>query len=890
MKTNRILSALLAALMLATTLLSCMVFPASAADEPPAIVTDGLVSYYKGVGNSADATVWEDSVGDNDLPITKNAKNYFSEEGLVAEGAQHNFPQAIVDVVNGRAFTVEIVFGDFTSIGSDFNTFMNSANDNFALFRRNSNNNLEFKWAGKPAGNRPMVGDGLELLDNGVIAITYQVGGYVMIYVDGVLMAKASCDTTMGANNLFIGHASANKNFSTTYKAIRFYDRALTAEEVKNNALADGAVISETPTEKVPSNVTVAQPKTNISGDISMIREIGSKAEMDAMVAAKNLPATAIYTVNSKLELLDAEGKAFGAVADVFVAHDYKILPAFRVADKAAADAVIKYLKDIRFYDCLLISADPAVIKAARTTLPQVSGVIDYTETYKDVADLSEEQLLDIRRSIKINNASVAILPTGLCRNEDVQYLYNRQVNVWAKSTDTPNEAEQYAAILSGAIGVISDATDALLDVAMNKLPANTTTRVTLNIGHRGIPASAPENTIEGSLFAYEQGANVIELDVYITKDNELVIMHDGTTGRTCNADLSVEGSTLAQLKELYVNKGYENSSKYKNCRIPTLAEYMEAFKDKDCQLFIEIKSGKAAIVEAIKACIDEYDMYDQCSVITFNEGIMSTMRQVYPEMSVGALCSGYMAGLDPEEDLRSAMNFIGKYNATLNPSYTGYEENDIRAALQRGISIYPWTFRGDLNTYKNHLLWGYSGLTGDNPNVFRRTPRNVAYTPASLTVEPGSSVTLALDVTNYNHDVKSEAPSSITILSGNELVTLDGNTLTFNGMGEVTFYMSYEVKVSNTIIVLHTQPTTLATVSAPDPVETTAPDGDTTTEPTADETTAPAEGNGTTSGENATGADTTTEAKGGCKSTLGGLAILMVAGAAVVAMKKKEE
>ena len=49
MKTNRILSALLAALMLATTLLSCMVFPASAADETPAIVTDGLVSYYKGV-------------------------------------------------------------------------------------------------------------------------------------------------------------------------------------------------------------------------------------------------------------------------------------------------------------------------------------------------------------------------------------------------------------------------------------------------------------------------------------------------------------------------------------------------------------------------------------------------------------------------------------------------------------------------------------------------------------------------------------------------------------------------------------------------------------------------------------------------------------------------
>jgi hypothetical protein len=270
--------------------------------------------------------------------------------------------------------------------------------------------------------------------------------------------------------------------------------------------------------------------------------------------------------------------------------------------------------------------------------------------------------------------------------------------------------------------------------------------------------------------------------------------------------------------------------------------------------------------------------------------------------MSVGALCSGYMAGMDSEADLRTAMSFIGKYNATLNPSSGGFDANDIRAALMRGISIYPWTFRGDINTYKSHLLWGYSGLTGDNANVFRRIARNVAYTPDALILEPNSSVTLELDVTYYNHETKTEAPSSITILSGNEFVTLEGNTLTFTGMGAVTFYMSYEAKVNNEIIVLHTQPATLSTVSAPDPEETTAPEGDITDEPTAEETTAPTESTeGTESTESTTaapndttaapnGEDTTAEAKNGCKSTLGGMAILMVAGAVVVAMKKKEE
>ena len=883
MKTKRFLSVLLAALMLATTLLSGVILPAAEETVPATYVTDGLVSLYKGA-DTPDATVWEDSVGDNDLPLTKNDKNYLAADGLHAEGAQHYFPRAIVDLVNGNAFTVEIFFGDFTSIGGDFNTFMNSANDNFALFRRNSNDNLEFKWAGRAGDLRPKASDGLSLIDNGVISVTFEAGGSCCIYVDGTIVSKVSTDTTMGADNLFIGHAAANKSFSTVYKSIRFYDRVLTPEEVANNARADGVTVVD-PGEKPKTFITVAQPKTNIVGDISMIREVSSKAEMDAMTSAKDLPATAIYTVNSKLEALDTEGKAFATVAEILAAHDYKIIPAFRVADKATADALVKHLKDIRFYDVMVVSADPAVIKDFRATLPQVTAVIDYTETYKDAADLTEEQLLDIRRSIKIHNGTVALLPANLCDTATVQYLYNRQVNVWAKASDEPSVTEQYHALLSGAIGVVSDATDALLDIACNKLAENTVTRATLNIGHRGIPASAPENTVEGSLFAFEQGANVIELDVYLTTDGEVVVMHDGTTGRTCNKDLNVEASTLAQLKELYVNKGYENNSKYKNCRIPTLNEYLEAFKDKDCQLFIEIKSGKTAIVKAVKECVDAYDMYDQCSVITFNEPIMAAMRKDYPEMSVGALCGGYMNGLDPEAEFRSAMTFIGKYNATLNPSTGGFEANDIRAALQRGISIYPWTFRGNLDTYKSHLLWGYSGLTGDNANVFRRIVRNVYNPVSSATVEVGAEVALDLSVTTYGHDTSAEAYKSIIFLAGEDIAEVKDGKLTVKGEGEITYVLTYEGKVSGAVVTFYTQPVTL-TAKAESTTDTTESSTDEATEPTTDptpDTSKPAEGDGTAP-------DSETEApKGGCRSALGSIALLMIAGAALMLGKKRD-
>ena len=183
--------------------------------------------------------------------------------------------------------------------------------------------------------------------------------------------------------------------------------------------------------------------------------------------------------------------------------------------------------------------------------------------------------------------------------------------------------------------------------------------------------------------------------------------------------------------------------------------------------------------------------MYDQCSVITFNEPIMAAMRKDYPEMSVGALCGGYMNGLAPEAEFRSAMTFIGKYNATLNPSVGGFEANDIRAALQRGISIYPWTFRGNLDTYKSHFLRGYSGLTGDNANVFRRIVRNVSNPVVSTAVEVGAEVSLELAVTIYGHDTTAEGYKSIIFLAGEDIAEVKDGKLTVKGEGEITYVLT---------------------------------------------------------------------------------------------------
>lgn len=211
-------------------------------------VADGLVAYYSGTqstrgGHDKDAAVWEDLVGGHDMQITKNSSNYFTDEGLRASNAKHNFPETVVDTVNGESFTIEILLGEFTSLGSNYNTFISSIDDHFALFRRNSENVLELKTLGN---GRIKIKGGLELLQNSLITIVYTQNAECCIYVNGELAGQiGTAAGSLSVGNFFIGHTDGTKTFDTTYRSIRFYNRALTAEEALANATVDGVVAQE---------------------------------------------------------------------------------------------------------------------------------------------------------------------------------------------------------------------------------------------------------------------------------------------------------------------------------------------------------------------------------------------------------------------------------------------------------------------------------------------------------------------------------------------------------------------------------------------------------------------------------------------------------------------
>ena len=84
---------------------------------------------------------------------------------------------------------------------------------------------------------------------------------------------------------------------------------------------------------------------------------------------------------------------------------------------------------------------------------------------------------------------------------------------------------------------------------------------------HRGASAYAPENTLEAFRLAMEQGADGIELDVQMTKDGELVVIHDETIDRVSNGNGAVRDYTLEELKQFSVSNHFEQ---YPDVKIPT--------------------------------------------------------------------------------------------------------------------------------------------------------------------------------------------------------------------------------------------------------------------------------------------------------------------------------
>ncbi len=154
---------------------------------------------------------------------------------------------------------------------------------------------------------------------------------------------------------------------------------------------------------------------------------------------------------------------------------------------------------------------------------------------------------------------------------------------------------------------------------------------------HRGWRTAYPENTMESFRAAEALGVDQLEMDVRVTKDNELVIIHDPTVDRTTNGTGLVCEKTLEELKAL--DAGIFKGEEFKGCKIPAFLEFMDWIKDHPTMtLDVELKEypteGREAIAydvcDRVLKILDDYGFADRVVINTWSGKLHEYINKKY--------------------------------------------------------------------------------------------------------------------------------------------------------------------------------------------------------------------------------------------------------------------
>jgi len=246
-------------------------------------------------------------------------------------------------------------------------------------------------------------------------------------------------------------------------------------------------------------------------------------------------------------------------------------------------------------------------------------------------------------------------------------------------------------------------------------------------IAHRGASHDAPENTLAAVNLAWKRNADAVEIDVYLSRDKKIVVIHDQDTGRTTGHRGLVREQTWAQLRKL--DAGAWKAPQWKGEPIPSLEQVLKTIP-KSKRLFIEIKCGPEIVPPLAELLAKTKTPAAQTAIIAFSLEVCTAAKKRLPALEVF-----YLKHLkqNPETaqwpviaptlaDAKAAhldgIN-IGFKGQTNTPAFTAYLRQIRTDARRQKLGLFAWTINTPTQA-RQLITAGFQGITTDRPAFIR--------------------------------------------------------------------------------------------------------------------------------------------------------------------------
>lgn len=225
---------------------------------------------------------------------------------------------------------------------------------------------------------------------------------------------------------------------------------------------------------------------------------------------------------------------------------------------------------------------------------------------------------------------------------------------------------------------------------------------------HRGYSAAYPENTMKAFIEAAKVGADGLELDVQLSKDGEVVVIHDEKVDRTTNGTGFVKDLTYKELRKL--DASYKNKKLLKKEPIPSLNELFEWLTTNSLKCNVELKNGifpYQGMEEKVVSLIRYYKLEDRIILSSFNHYSIVYCYRLAPEIETAPL---YSEGIYMPWIYAQAIKSKG-----IHPKLIAAPNEIILSAMENGIEVRPYTVNNEKDMQRLFDV-GCSAFITDDP------------------------------------------------------------------------------------------------------------------------------------------------------------------------------